>query len=80
MEGEHDVDISEENLGRRSPPPVGRWERPDVQRDLRDLVSTGVLESVGRTRARYYTEGHRFPEAARTEARTPRAITNPYQG
>jgi Fic family protein len=51
-----------------------------AQRDLRDLVSLGVLESVGRTRARYYTEGPRFPEAALTEARTPRAITNPYQG
>ena len=51
-----------------------------AQRDLRDLVSTGVLESVGRTRARYYTEGTRFPEAALTEARTPKAIANPYQG
>jgi Fic family protein len=51
-----------------------------AQRDLRDLVSLGVLEPVGRTRARYYTEGPRFPEAALTEARTPRAITNPYQG
>jgi Fic family protein len=51
-----------------------------AQRDLRDLVSLGVLESVGRTRARYYTEGLRFPEAALTEARTPKAITNPYTG
>jgi Fic family protein len=51
-----------------------------AQRDLRDLVSTDVLESVGRTRARYYTEGSRFPEAALTEARTPKAIINPYQG
>lgn len=51
-----------------------------AQRDLRDLVSAGVLEPVGRTRARYYTEGTRFPEAALTEARTPKAITNPYQG
>jgi len=51
-----------------------------MRRDLRDLVSTGVLESVGRTRARYYTEGPHFPEAALAEARTPRAIINPYEG
>jgi hypothetical protein len=50
-----------------------------AQRDLRDLVSAGYLESVGRTRARYYTEGSRFPETALTEARTPRAITSPYR-
>jgi Fic family protein len=50
-----------------------------AQRDLRDLVSLDVLEPVGRTRARYYTEGSRFPEAPLTEARTPKAITNPYQ-
>jgi Fic family protein len=50
-----------------------------AQRDLRDLVSAGYLESVGRTRARYYTEGSRFPETALTEARTPRVITSPYR-
>ena len=50
-----------------------------AQRDLRDLVSAGYLASVGRTRARYYTEGSRFPEAALTGARTPRTIINPYQ-
>jgi len=50
-----------------------------AQRDLRDLVAAGYLTSVGRTRARYYTEGQRFPEAALTEARPPRAITSPYQ-
>jgi hypothetical protein len=51
-----------------------------AQRDLRDLVSTGILEPVGRTRARYYKEGLRFPETALTEARTPIAITSPYSG
>ena len=51
-----------------------------AQRDLRDLVSLEVLEPVGRTRARYYTEGPGFPEAPLTEARTPKTITNPYQG
>jgi Fic family protein len=50
-----------------------------AQRDLRDLVSAGYLESVGRTRARYYTEGSRFPETALTGARTPRVITSPYR-
>lgn len=50
-----------------------------AQRDLRDLVSAGYLAPVGRTRARFYTEGWRFPEAALTEARTPRAVVSPYQ-
>lgn len=49
-----------------------------AQRDLRDLVSAGVLTSVGRTRARYYTEGDRFPETALIEARRPGTIANPY--
>jgi hypothetical protein len=51
-----------------------------AQRDLRDLVSADILEPVGRTRARYYKEGPRFPETALTEARTPMAITSPYSG
>jgi Fic family protein len=51
-----------------------------AQRDLRDLVAAGILEPVGRTRARYYKEGHRFPEMALTEARAPITITSPYSG
>jgi hypothetical protein len=51
-----------------------------AQRDLRDLVSAAILEPVGRTRARYYTEGPRFPQTALIEARTPMAITSPYPG
>ncbi|WP_406237319.1 Fic family protein [Nocardia sp. NBC_01009] len=49
-----------------------------AQRDLRDLATAGVLESVGRTRARYYVAGSRFPEAALEIARTPMALTEPY--
>jgi Fic family protein len=49
-----------------------------AQRDLRDLVAADILESVGRTRARYYREGARFPEPALTEARTPMPVINPY--
>jgi Fic family protein len=49
-----------------------------AQRDLRDLVSAEILESVGRTRARYYREGTRFPEPALIEARTPMPVINPY--
>lgn len=49
-----------------------------AQRDLRELASAGVLASVGRTRARYYTAGVRFPEAALAQARTPVTIANPY--
>lgn len=50
-----------------------------AQRDLRDLVAADVLTSVGRTRARHYAEGSRFPEEALAEARTPTALTNPYE-
>ncbi len=49
-----------------------------AQRDLRDLAAADILEPVGRTRARYYREGPRFPEAALAEARTPMAVSNPY--
>jgi Fic family protein len=50
-----------------------------AQRDLRDLVAQGLLSSVGRTRARYYRQGPRFPEAVLTEAQTPQAVTSPYK-
>jgi Fic family protein len=49
-----------------------------AQRDLRDLAAAEILEPVGRTRARYYREGPRFPEAALAEARTPMPVINPY--
>lgn len=35
-----------------------------AQRDLRDLVAAGLLEPVGRTRARYYTTGPDADDAA----------------
>ncbi|SEG65618.1 Fic family protein [Nonomuraea solani] len=50
-----------------------------AQRDLRDLVAAGVLESVGRTRSRYYPAGRRFPEPALEVARTPISLTSPYR-
>jgi hypothetical protein len=50
-----------------------------AQRDLRDLVKAAALEPVGRTRARFYTEGPRFPAAALEAARTPMTLTDPYQ-
>lgn len=49
-----------------------------AQRDLRDLVTAEVLEPVGRTRARYYTAGTRFPEQALHIARTPMTLSDPY--
>ncbi|HUN36156.1 MAG TPA: Fic family protein [Trebonia sp.] len=51
-----------------------------AQRDLRDLVTAQVLGPVGRTRARYYTEGPRFPAEALSAARTPVTLSNPYGG
>jgi Fic family protein len=49
-----------------------------AQRDLRDLVTAGLLVPVGRTRSRYYTEGPRFPAAIAERARTPFTLTSPY--
>jgi hypothetical protein len=49
-----------------------------AQRDLRDLVTAHILEPVGRTRARYYTAGPRFPEQALDVAHTPMTLANPY--
>jgi Fic family protein len=63
-----------------------RYERAEglslqqAQRDLRDLVISAVLEPVGRTRARYYTAGSRFPERALEIARTPVLLADPYPG
>jgi Fic family protein len=50
-----------------------------AQRDLRDLTASGILESVGRTRARYYTAGPDFPEPVRTVANTPASLAAPYR-
>jgi Fic family protein len=61
-----------------------RYERAEglslqqAQRDLRDLTTARVLEPVGRTRARYYTAGPRFPQPALDIARTPITLRNPY--
>ncbi|MDX6280815.1 MAG: hypothetical protein QOH03_1886, partial [Kribbellaceae bacterium] len=49
-----------------------------AQRDLRDLVTAQYLEPVGRTRARYYIAGSRFPEPILELARTPITLTDPY--
>lgn len=49
-----------------------------AQRDLRDLAAAGLLVPVGRTRARFYTEGPQFPEAALERARTPFTLASPY--
>lgn len=51
-----------------------------AQRDLRDLTTAQVLEPVGRTRARYYTAGPRFPQSALDIAHRPMTLTNPYRG
>lgn len=49
-----------------------------AQRDLRDLVSSGTLQPVGRTRARFYVAGPGFPEHALELARTPMTLVDPY--
>ncbi|MFI1964068.1 Fic family protein [Streptomyces pathocidini] len=61
-----------------------RYERAEglslqrAQRDLRGLVGAGILTPVGRTRARFYTAGPAFPEAALEAARTPLPLADPY--
>ena len=49
-----------------------------AQRDLRDLVTARILAPVGRTRARYYRAGERFPADAIDIATTPMTLTSPY--
>ncbi len=49
-----------------------------AQRDLRDLVALGVLEPVGRTRARFYTAGPRYPVDVLEVAGTPTTLDSPY--
>ncbi|WP_045878503.1 Fic family protein [Pseudofrankia sp. DC12] len=49
-----------------------------AQRDLRDLTTAQVLVPVGRTRARFYTAGSRFPQLVLDIARTPMTPRNPY--
>ncbi|WP_280396741.1 Fic family protein [Nocardia carnea] len=61
-----------------------RYERNEnlnlqqAQRDLRELARRQILEPMGRTRARIYVAGERFPEAALEIARTPTALADPY--
>ncbi|MBB4738784.1 hypothetical protein BJY16_002243 [Actinoplanes octamycinicus] len=45
---------------------------------MRDLAAAGLLEPVGRTRARFYTEGPNFPERVLEVARRPMTLTEPY--
>ncbi|MEU4557587.1 Fic family protein [Actinoplanes sp. NPDC023936] len=49
-----------------------------AQRDLRDLAAAELLEPVGRTRARYYKEGSRFPANVLEVARATMTLTAPY--
>jgi len=49
-----------------------------AQRDLRDLVAVGVLQPVGRTRARFYVAGPAFPEPVLDIAGTPMTLVDPY--
>ncbi|MGQ4599208.1 Fic family protein [Nocardia sp. R6R-6] len=50
-----------------------------AQRDLRDLVALGVLEPVGRTRARFYTAGPGYPIDVLEVAGTPVSLEDPYR-
>jgi len=51
-----------------------------AQRDLRDLTAADILKPLGRTRARYYTAGRRFPSDALDIAQTPMPLTHPHRG
>ncbi len=60
-----------------------RYERAEnlslqqAQRDLRDLTTARILEPVGRTRARYYTAGPRFPQPVIDLTSTPMTLRRP---
>jgi Fic family protein len=49
-----------------------------AQRDLRELVAAGILEPVGRTRARFYRPGRTFPPVALELAASPVTLLDPY--
>ena len=51
-----------------------------AQRDLRDLVTAGILAPVGRTRARFYRPGEAFPQDVLEFAATPVTLVDPYAG
>ncbi|GAB1817229.1 Fic family protein [Herbidospora sp. RD11066] len=74
-------DVAMEGRVRRS-----RYEQAETlslqqaQRDLRDLTVAGVIEAVGRTRARFYTAGPRFPHDVLEIAQQPFTLVDPYQG
>jgi len=51
-----------------------------AQRDLRDLVTAGILAPVGRTRARFYQPGEAFPQDVLEFAATPVTLDDPYAG
>jgi len=61
-----------------------RYERSEdlslqqAQRDLRDLVTAGILAPVGRTRARYYRPGEAIPQDVLEFAATPVTLDDPY--
>lgn len=50
-----------------------------AQRDLKVLAQRDVLQPVGRTRARYYIAGERFPQNVLETARTPTSLVDPYR-
>ncbi|MGL5829857.1 MAG: Fic family protein [Angustibacter sp.] len=50
-----------------------------AQRDLRDLVSRGILRAQGQTRARIYIPADGFPGEILDIAETPTLVHDPYQ-
>lgn len=54
--------------------------RQQAQRDLQRLVETGILVAIGRTRARSYTPGERFPTTILDIAHRPTSLSDPYTG
>ncbi|MEU8657278.1 hypothetical protein [Actinoplanes philippinensis] len=49
-----------------------------AQRDLKTLAAAGLLDPVGRIRARHYVEGANFPARVLEVARTPMTLSRPY--
>ncbi len=49
-----------------------------AQRDLRDLVSLGIVEAVGRARPRYYVAGPYFPDTILDIAHRPTTLSDPF--
>ncbi|MEV4507132.1 Fic family protein [Streptomyces klenkii] len=57
---------------------TGTLSTSQASRDMRDLLHTGLLTAVGKTKSRSYRPGPGFPREILKTAQQPLTLTNPY--